>query len=301
MQVTGNFRQIHPTAQSIEEGSTGLNAADQEAADRREQYRNEYIRERDDVLVNNLPPGRLKALEKHIALMHQLDDALIGKPSRFSEFDPELKNAIEQKNTYGGLLQAETDFYRRSWKTQAWNLVAGGNGFLLCFGVGTVLSNALGMPWLALVISPVVWSITERLIPMMRATSWRNKHADVDYPHIMRVSAQKIRDQVRQMFNLNAKKYMVNGIFLRKKLLIGFIFCISLFVSGQTLAHELIPRALQEYVAENPNATPEQIQQFSQSQSPEFAAKFKNGEAILNVIRKRNTSLIDNSIDFFKL
>ena len=94
---------------------------------------------------------------------------------------------------------------------------------------------------------------------------------------------------------------MVNGIFLRKKLLIGFIFCISLFVSGQTLAHELIPRALQEYVAENPNATPEQIQQFSQSQSPEFAAKFKNGEAILNVIRKRNTSLIDNSIDFFKL
>jgi hypothetical protein len=202
---------MHATSQSIEEGSTGLNAADQEVADRRERDQNEYIRERDDVLVNNLPPGRLKALEKHIALMHQLDDALIGKPSCFSEFNPELKKAIKRKNKYGELLQAETDFYRRSWKTQGWNLVAGGNGFLLCFGVGTVLSNALGMPWLALVISPVIWSLTERLIPMIRAMSWRNKHADVDYPHIMRISGQKIRDQVRQLFNLNPKKYMVNG------------------------------------------------------------------------------------------
>ena len=180
MQVTANFRPMHLTAQSIEAGSTGLNAADQEVADRRKRDQNEYIRERDDVLVNNLPQGRLKALEKHISLMHQLDDALIGKPSCFSEFDPELKNAIEKKNTYGELLQAEKDFYRKSWKTQGWNLVAGGNGFLLCFGVGTVLSNALGMPWLALVISPVIWSFTERLIPMIRATSWRNKHADVD-------------------------------------------------------------------------------------------------------------------------
>ena len=212
MQITATkVRSIYPTTSSPENGATELTAADREAANRREWYRKEYIRERDNVLVNNLSPERLNSLEKHIGLMHQLDNALIGKPSCFSAFDTQLTKAISKKGKYEKLLQAETDLYRTSWKTQGWNLIAGANGFLLCFGVGTILSNALGLPWLALAISPVLWTLTERLIPMIRATSWRNKHADVDYPHIMRVSARKIRDQVRQMFGLNPKKYLVNG------------------------------------------------------------------------------------------
>ena len=212
MQIAATrVRPIDPTTSSPENGATELTAADREAANRREWYRKEYIRERDNVLVNNLSPDRLNLLEKHIGLMHQLDNALTGKPSCFSAFETQLTKAISKKHKYEKLLQAETDLYRTSWKTQGWNLIAGANGFLLCFGVGTILSNALGLPWLALAISPVLWTLTERLIPMIRATSWRNKHADVDYPHIMRVAARKIRDQVRQMFGLNPKKYLVNG------------------------------------------------------------------------------------------
>lgn len=204
-------RPIYPITSSPENGVAELTAADQEAANRREWYRKEFIRERDNVLVNNLSPDRLNSLEKHIGLMHQLDNALTGKPSCFSPFESALAKAISKKDKYQILLQAETDLYRTSWKTQGWNLIAGANGFLLCFGVGTILSNAMGMPWIALAISPVLWTLTERLIPMIRATSWRNKHADVDYPHIMRVSARQIRDQVRQMFGLNPKKYLIGG------------------------------------------------------------------------------------------
>lgn len=41
-------------------------------------------------------------------------------------------------------------------------------------------------------------------------------------------------------------------------------------------AHELIPRALQEYIQANPDATPDEIQQFAYSQTPEFANRFQN-------------------------
>ena len=49
-------------------------------------------------------------------------------------------------------------------------------------------------------------------------------------------------------------------------------------------AHEIIPKALQEYVIAHPNATPEEIQQFAQVQSPEFVGKYKNGTEILAII-----------------
>ena len=66
-------------------------------------------------------------------------------------------------------------------------------------------------------------------------------------------------------------------------------------------AHEIIPRALQEYVVSNPNATPEEIQKFAEVQSPEFAGKYTNGTKILAIVRNNKTSLIDNMYDFFKL
>ncbi len=66
-------------------------------------------------------------------------------------------------------------------------------------------------------------------------------------------------------------------------------------------AHEIIPRALQEYVVTHPNATPEEIQNFAEGQSPEFAGRYKNGADILAIIRNNQTSLLDNMYDFFKL
>ncbi len=52
----------------------------------------------------------------------------------------------------------------------------------------------------------------------------------------------------------------------------------SLFTSDSSVfAHELIPKALQEYVQNNPNATTEELGKFISLQNPEFAKKYKNG------------------------
>lgn len=51
----------------------------------------------------------------------------------------------------------------------------------------------------------------ERLPPMMRATSWSNKHADVTYPEIMRLTERAARDWVRELFSLNPKCFAHNG------------------------------------------------------------------------------------------
>ena len=82
---------------------------------------------------------------------------------------------------------------------------------MLCFGPGTLIASGLKTPWLALAISPFVWTLTERLIPMIRATSWPNKYADQQYPLIMRASMRVVRDFFRQPLGLQRKKYMVNG------------------------------------------------------------------------------------------
>jgi hypothetical protein len=168
------------TAQSPENGAAQLNGSDTETVARRNRDRAALSMERDHVEANNLSPKRANELERHLELMHAMDDAIVGKASRFSKFGPQLTKAIERERRYLDLFQQETDYRKTSWTTQGWNLVAGGNGFLLCFGIGTLTASALGKPWAALVISPLLWSVTERFIPMIRATSWRNRHADVD-------------------------------------------------------------------------------------------------------------------------
>ena len=74
---------------------------------------------------------------------------------------------------------------------------------------------------------------------------------------------------------------------------------VFLFVCNPTEAHELIPRALQEYIQANPDATPDEIQQFAYSQTPEFANRFQNWAEILKIVRNNKTSFIDNMFDFF--
>ncbi len=63
-------------------------------------------------------------------------------------------------------------------------------------------------------------------------------------------------------------------------------------------AHELIPKALQEYITEHPNATMDEIQAFIQAQSPEFAEKYKDKDKILEIVRNRETNIWDNMYDF---
>ncbi len=76
----------------------------------------------------------------------------------------------------------------------------------------------------------------------------------------------------------------------------------SLFTSDSTVfAHELIPKALQVYVQNNPNATAQELEKFISLQNPEFAKKYKNGKEIIQLIQNQNTSLFDNMYDFFKI
>lgn len=76
---------------------------------------------------------------------------------------------------------------------------------------------------------------------------------------------------------------------------------VFLLVYNPIEAHELIPRALQDYIQANPDATPDEIQQFAYSQTPEFANKFQNWADILKIVRNNKTSLIDNMFDFFRV
>ncbi|MDQ3076128.1 MAG: HupE/UreJ family protein [bacterium] len=73
------------------------------------------------------------------------------------------------------------------------------------------------------------------------------------------------------------------------------------FTPSRSSAHELIPKLLKEYVENNPNATPEEIKAFADSQSPEFSKQFKDGQEVLRVVKQQDTSLLDNMFDFFKI
>ena len=66
-------------------------------------------------------------------------------------------------------------------------------------------------------------------------------------------------------------------------------------------AHDLIPRALQDYIVEHPQATPEEIKAFADSQAPEYAEKFKNGAEIVAIAQNQQTNPLDTALDFLKL
>ncbi len=66
-------------------------------------------------------------------------------------------------------------------------------------------------------------------------------------------------------------------------------------------AHELLPRPVLEYLEANPEATPEDIQAFAQTQSPDIAEQFENKERTIELIANQPTSFLDNFWDFIKL
>lgn len=89
------------------------------------------------------------------------------------------------------------------------------------------------------------------------------------------------------------------------KLLIT-VFLLTLLVFTGTFtstvaAHELIPKAVLEYVQNNPDATPEQIEAFAEQNSPEFSEATKGGADIIRIAQDQEAGFIDNSIDFIEL
>lgn len=84
------------------------------------------------------------------------------------------------------------------------------------------------------------------------------------------------------------------------QVLIFLLFVVILFPL-ETSAHDLIPQQLKVYIQEHPYATPDEIKQFADEQSPEFAQKFRDGAEIVRIARDQKTSFVDNMLDFFKL
>ena len=66
-------------------------------------------------------------------------------------------------------------------------------------------------------------------------------------------------------------------------------------------AHDLIPTQLKNYLIDHPNATPEEVLQFANQQTPEYAKKFRDGAAIVAIVRNQKSSFFDNILDFLKL
>jgi len=82
-----------------------------------------------------------------------------------------------------------------------------------------------------------------------------------------------------------------------------FVALITTLISlpGTAQAHEVIPKAVLEYVQANPDATPEQIERFTQQNAPEFAESTNGGSDILEIARNQDSSFLDNSFDFIRL
>ncbi len=78
---------------------------------------------------------------------------------------------------------------------------------------------------------------------------------------------------------------------------------LALFVlcAAPLAAHELIPKEVEQFLASHPNATPEELTAFMQSQSPEVQEKYRTKESAVSLIRDRSTSFLDTVLDFIKL
>lgn len=86
-----------------------------------------------------------------------------------------------------------------------------------------------------------------------------------------------------------------------KPLLAALSVVLSQAFPSVAKAHELIPQAVLEYVKNNPDATPEQIEAFTKQTAPEFAEKAGDGTNILEIAQNQDASFLDNMADFVRL
>ena len=74
-----------------------------------------------------------------------------------------------------------------------WNLVAGGAGNLISFGVGGAIGTLTSNPLLGLVINTTLWTFAEPLVSMLRATTVTNPYLDL-YMVRQRLQARAARE-----------------------------------------------------------------------------------------------------------
>ena len=86
-----------------------------------------------------------------------------------------------------------------------WNLLAGGVGNLLCFGMGGAASVLSTNPWVGLAVNTTVWTFAEPLISMMRATTFTNPYLDL-YMVRQRLQARAAREVLDGSSGLDRNK-----------------------------------------------------------------------------------------------
>lgn len=87
---------------------------------------------------------------------------------------------------------------------------------------------------------------------------------------------------------------------MKRFLLILTVFSALAVIPAPAMAHDLIPKNVQDYLVKHPNATDDEINAFVQGNAPSLA-KAKSQESVIRLVRQRKTNLLDNSFDFLRL
>ena len=82
---------------------------------------------------------------------------------------------------------------RAGYGKHAWNLVAGGAGNLISFGIGGALGTLASNPLLGLAVNTTLWTFAEPLVSMLRASTFTNPYLDL-YMVRQRLQARAARE-----------------------------------------------------------------------------------------------------------
>nr|WP_217345953.1 hypothetical protein [Noviherbaspirillum sp. L7-7A]MBV0880310.1 hypothetical protein [Noviherbaspirillum sp. L7-7A] len=119
------------------------------------------------------------------------------------ELQAKLRTALDE---YGQMIRQARESNRDYFPCEfASNFLSGATAFLMCFGAGTLTSSALGEPAVGWAISTAMWALSERFIPMVRNTTWENKHADKTYPLLGNLIQRAARDAVRNLAGIKPR------------------------------------------------------------------------------------------------
>jgi hypothetical protein len=78
-------------------------------------------------------------------------------------------------------------------RKELWDLAAGAFAFTGCFGPGTFLAKYFGNPWISFGLNAFTWMLSERMIPLIRMTTWRSEAADSIYPKLARANVRRAK------------------------------------------------------------------------------------------------------------
>lgn len=161
--------------------------------------------------ANHLSSNSLIKLQAYAEIEKEIRKALDGGESALHECPKELEDVREAIRICENLINADLEYYKTGCSKELWTLLSGSVSYTLTFCTGTLLASGLNIPLLSPLIIGVCWTLCERFPPMIRATSWSNKHADKTYQEILRMTKRAMREWPRWLSKLEPKYFMHNG------------------------------------------------------------------------------------------